>query len=145
MDKTLKVCWTRLPLPLFWVRHYFVLIQHGTEVERIEVFKHWPAEIESKQTNFVIYDYFRPHQGLPIVYTDNSLEQRRRYQVHIDKEFKVSNDQLQDLYSFVNNYHFKNQYHYWSGPNSNTFIQKLLNHLKLDYQLPAQAIGSKFT
>ncbi|NQZ07507.1 MAG: DUF3750 domain-containing protein, partial [Algicola sp.] len=38
-------------------------------------------------------------------------------------------------------YPFKARYHYWPGPNSNTYVQWILTEAKLDHQLIPQGIG----
>jgi hypothetical protein len=41
-------------------------------------------------------------------------------------------------------YPFQKIYHYWPGPNSNTYIQRILNAAKLDYMLGPTAIGKDY-
>jgi len=41
-------------------------------------------------------------------------------------------------------YPLQNTYHYWPGPNSNTYVQRILNQAKLDYILGPTAIGKDY-
>ena len=41
-------------------------------------------------------------------------------------------------------YPFQNTYRYWPGPNSNTYVQRILNTAKLDYALGPTAIGKDY-
>jgi hypothetical protein len=41
-------------------------------------------------------------------------------------------------------YRFQNIYHYWPGPNSNTYVQRILNDAMLDYILGPTAIGKDY-
>jgi len=41
-------------------------------------------------------------------------------------------------------YPFQNTYRYWPGPNSNTYVQRILNDANLDYMLGPTAIGKDY-
>jgi hypothetical protein len=42
------------------------------------------------------------------------------------------------------NYQYNYSYFYWPGPNSNTYIQWVLNQAKIDYLLSNKAIGKNY-
>ncbi|WP_095366393.1 DUF3750 domain-containing protein [Pseudoalteromonas sp. NBT06-2] len=42
------------------------------------------------------------------------------------------------------NYKNRNCYYYWPGPNSNTYVQTMLNKAKIDFFLPPTAIGKDY-
>jgi hypothetical protein len=43
-----------------------------------------------------------------------------------------------------NNYPYKYQYRYWPGPNSNTYVQWVLNQAKTNYYLGSLGIGKNY-
>lgn len=52
---------------------------------------------------------------------------------------------ISKLKPLIEKYPFKDKYHVWPGPNSNTFISYLIRNIdELDIELPATAIGKDF-
>ena len=44
----------------------------------------------------------------------------------------------------VRNYPYQEKYRYWPGPNSNTYVQWILEKSKIDYMLGSSAIGKDY-
>ena len=48
------------------------------------------------------------------------------------------------IYECQKNYQNRDTYYYWPGPNSNTYVQHILDKAKLKFCLPATAIGKDY-
>jgi hypothetical protein len=51
---------------------------------------------------------------------------------------------IQKIEQSPTEYTHKNHYRYWPGPNSNTYVQWILNELNLDLSLSSSAIGKDY-
>tara|TARA_B100001123_G_C14962933_1_gene888419 strand:- start:129 stop:593 length:465 start_codon:yes stop_codon:yes gene_type:complete len=140
---------TRLPLPLSFAYHYFFVLKiSGTDEHRVEVHRQWPAELQankmSKQTDFVLEDYYSGNEGLPMFYLGDSRDKHWRWPGIKCETFILSNEQVNQFRNCVTNYPYRHTYHYWPGPNSNTFTKYILDQLQLDHKFPVTAVGWRY-
>ena len=130
-------------LPFFFATHNWFVINKFGELSR------WEVRFEKDHNNplgkHLYKDFFPPFQGiglLPYLYKPNWKSRL----IHVCEG--DNNSSTKKMIDFIEaspiNYKYKD-YYSLSGPNSNTYVQWVLNHFKeLPVQLPWTAIGKGY-
>ncbi len=133
-----------LPFPFSFAVHPWVLTVNHDKVDRWEV---WQKIDPLSKTNFghVYHNYFSPLSGVRRSYIT-----RECYSPVIIGGVSGDEDSLAaEIVKFVNTnaprYQYTDKYRYYPGPNSNTFIQWVLDQFPdVGIQLPSNALGKKY-
>lgn len=111
----------------------------------------WIATKRSAEPEYTIYDAvgWRSYRGQPVVAAYNDLPDRYWYgsrptliKEHRGKDVDKLIDKIEQA---VKDYPWKNEYHAFPGPNSNTFVAWIGKRVpSLGLELPFSAIGSGY-
>jgi len=140
----LFLCNTRVNGPFIFAQHcYFVTNEKG-KINRWEVIM-FQAHRKAKHYGNLYCNYLKPWQGFLI----NPFNRKsKRFEVYVIS--KVEGDIAKKIISFikrsVKEYYFRDEYRLWPGPNSNTFIQWIINRFpESEFKLPWNAFGKGYS
>ncbi len=134
---------SKLPFPLSFIaiHTWFVVSDRQNLTHRWEIWhRQLPAE---KRFGHIHYNLFPPFLGIAI----NPLTRSRTWasKVYNYWEGDIPLELLRLLAESAQSYPVRNKYHYWPGPNSNTYIQWILRRLSQPVEnLPWKAVGAKY-
>ena len=126
-------------LPFIFARHLFFVINKKGEISR------WEVRFE-KHSRGIVWGHIHknaslPNQGIPIIpYIEKWCWPARLF-------LEINNNQkrIEIIEESKNNYPYKDRY-FITGPNSNTYIQWILNQVpELKIDLPFNAFGKNYT
>ncbi len=133
-----------LPFPLHFAVHPWVLVMNGPNITRWEV---WQRKNQNNPNCFghVYCNYFPPLMGIRKSHFTNKPHPVKIIGSIKGNQQSKAHEVVQFITENAPNYSFKNTYHYYPGPNSNTFIQWILSEFpEIEIVLPSSAIGKRF-
>lgn len=145
---------SRLGLPLFFVVHTYIVTEYRGTKNRYDLFSPaYPPKASSYCGN-IFKNLLSPELGFSLFYKKDTWWlplKKLRWQVRRCGEITgTTNSQAYLLYSFIENdglkmYPYKDFYRLVSGPNSNTFIQWVINQVpETKLTLPWNAWGKGY-
>ena len=146
---TVKIYSTRLLFPLWFFKHLHIVTEHDGIINRYEVSGRMSKNHPQSIGGFVFKNLLPPTTGLFIVAAKNPLEGfGPRWPIKL--ESKISGGEgtaAHTLYSFIESekilsYPYAHDYDVIKGPNSNTFVQWVINQVpQANLKLPMSAWG----
>ncbi|MCP4297341.1 MAG: DUF3750 domain-containing protein [Proteobacteria bacterium] len=135
-----------LPKPLHKIAVHTWLVTNsaGQTPDRWEV---WQMKRRSKISwGHVHKNLFSVETGMPVSLKPGSGSIRWNSCVVGRVEGEIASKMIQYLNTFAPQYIFSERYFPWPGPNSNTFVQWVLDQFKeADLKLPISALGARFS
>lgn len=133
-----------LPLPFSFAVHTWVVTNNNSKINRWEVWQ--TRNIGPVSWSHVHKNLFNMVTGMNIFYlfTTKRFKSRLIYVLEGD-----SNSNAKKVVDFIENksphYYFRNKYRYVPGPNSNTYVQWIINQFEVSRQiLPWYAFGKNY-
>lgn len=136
---------TSLPIPFTFAVHTWIVTSNKGNIKRWEVWhtkKHVP-----KSYGFLNLNMRKPSVGgRKFIF---GKERRHLFSKLVHSISGGENSVAQKMVEFIENdiynYEFLNSYHYFPGPNSNTFIQWIVSKFpESGFKLPRNAVGKNF-
>jgi hypothetical protein len=111
----------------------------------------WIAVKPKNADHYTVYEVigFRLYQGLSVVSVEKNLPDRYWYGNKPELILNISGKEAEALIPQIDKaareYPYTHDYHYWPGPNSNTFIAMIAKDVpKMQLALPGTAIGKDY-
>lgn len=111
----------------------------------------WIAVKRENATRYKVYDVvgWRLFQNKPVLATNEDIPDRHWFDqkpmLILDIRGEKAAELIPQIESVVATYPYPTTYHYWPGPNSNTFIAYVARHVPgMRLALPASAIGKDY-
>ena len=116
--------------PLSFAAHTWIVTNECGEMHRYEVWSY--KERMSKDSGCVSRDFYSPFVGLSLLPGLDSSLTKLRYKPRLvgrigGDEGSLAHQMIDFVKENYNKYLYKTDYHYFPGPNSNTFTQWILN------------------
>ena len=131
-----------IPMNMIAVHCWIVTIDAQWKTDRWEV---WQSRSNCKSSwGYVHKNLLAPWQGISKYpafrrYVPGPIYPIASLNGHIAKSV------IEFMDNHMNEYPYTNDYHYWPGPNSNTYVQWVINQFpQLSVNLPWSAIGKKY-
>ena len=142
------ICASKMPMPFSFAMHtWIVTIDHG-KINRYEVWGY--TDLRKPADGHLHINLFQPWVGVRVFPSHHSHIEAKRFSSKILYKLEGEVDSLADhIIKFIENnldtYPYAKNYHYFPGPNSNTFTQWVINQFpELEYKLPWSAIGKNY-
>lgn len=142
---------TPLPFPLNFINHTFIITNKKGVIHRWDV---WARKHIIKEHNwgYLYEDLFKhPWDGNKKNPFSNLLNfKTKRFNVKLFKKIEGDQNSLASkminiIYDSKTNYAYVNKYILYPGPNSNTYVQWIINQLpNVKIKLPKNALGKNF-
>lgn len=135
-------------LPISFVKHIWIVTNNHGKIKRWDAWSY--KSRYTKEKGFLTINYYSAWLGLTIIPSLSKNMNLRRYKSKLVKLIEGGKGSLPNrIIRFIENnylkYPYKNEYHYFPGPNSNTFMQWILNHFpESKLKLPWNALGKGY-
>ncbi|MEI6396457.1 MAG: DUF3750 domain-containing protein [Candidatus Taylorbacteria bacterium] len=135
--------------PISFFSHNWFVTNNRGKIHRFEVWS-YKKRVTPIYGHMTI-DFYPPNVGTTVLPGSSNNLNKRRFESRLVGSITGDNESLaQSMVDFIENKHteypFKFKYHFIPGPNSNTFIQWVLNHFPdSGLKLPRNAFGKNIT
>ena len=140
-SKALFILSSPIPYPFAFAHHFWFVIKVGEEWERWEF-----GQFKSAPGNGigVFKDLMPITMGMNRYFWKSKPRHKSYLHYSLSAEEPLTEKMIDFIQQEAPNYPLRDTYRYL-GPNSNTFVQWVLNHFpELDYKLPWRAVGKGF-
>lgn len=133
MKKIVQLRAAKIPTIIGYIAvHYWFVIINNSQIDRWEIWQ--TANLHKQSWGHLYKNLLQPEQG--VGNGDSWLE--------YEWTGKNADLLIEIIENSPNNYQYNYLYRYWPGPNSNTYIQWVLNTANLNYFLSSHGIGKDY-
>ncbi len=132
MEKIVQLRAAKIPLIGFIAVHYWFAIIHNSEIDRWEIWQ---------KRNVGKISWGHLHKNLMLY--DSGVGNGKSW-VEYEWQGETAELLIEIIENTPNNYRYNYYYLYWPGPNSNTYVQSILNQAQINYFLSAKGIGKDY-
>jgi len=132
---------SKTTFPAFFAKHYWFVINKKNKLMRIEIFH------KKNKKNKLGYIYTsNKNLSKPLIkYIWNKNIYWKKSRLHKIIHGKEAKKLIFILEKSLNSYIFKNKYLFYPGPNSNTYVQKIIDQIpELNLKLSYNAFGKNY-
>lgn len=140
------LCKSRVGFPMIFFTHpWFIVIDKKGSINRFEVIN-WRNKHKKNNDNWFFKNAFEAYEGLYLIPQINFHKMKGKIIFHVrGGENSLAHKVFKFFQKEVYSYPFKNKYSYYPGPNSNTFVQWVLNKFpELNYKLRFDSLGRNY-